>query len=461
MSLGNRQQGRSLPRPSQQQQRPQQRGPQARQQQPPSAGDKPLSPAAAEMIEKEVEFTPFMGKEVIKLSVGIVRQFVATPTKNGCHPTDRDIVKFIMLCKACGLNPFEGDAYLVGYDNRDAPPTFSLITAHVAFLKRAEVHCEYEGMESGVIVLDVDKNVVRRTGSFFLESDSLVGGWAIVYKKGKKPTEKTVRLKTFNTGFARWKADPEGMIAKVAEAHALRSAFPSTFGGMYLEGEIDDEALLGGSEEPAQQGKQPAGNLDQLTNRLLGHQPLGPAFPQTAQHPKRQPVPAARTQQSSAAPREPEYGAAPEAGYQDYEAIQDSDEPHSPEDTEQYLRDRFAAAATSEEVDRIVLELKGPEATEDWSEWSDDIEIMAQEALKRIYEAMRDQSADDWPDRQRFLEKLAERNSVSGVDSLQKAFVETNPEHRTEIESACEARKSQIVDSRTDQAKANQGSLLQ
>merc|ERR1711991_914366 len=61
------------------------------------------------------------------------------------------MMDFLMLCRARKLNPFEGDAYLVGYDSKDGAK-FSLITSHQALLKRAELCQQFDGMESGLIL---------------------------------------------------------------------------------------------------------------------------------------------------------------------------------------------------------------------------------------------------------------------------------------------------------------------
>lgn len=212
------------------------------------------------------EFTPFMAKEPIKLSLGIVKSFVATPTRSGALPTDRDIVRFITLCKARGLNPFESDAYLVGYDSKDGP-TFSLITAHQALIKRAEVHPEYDGMESGVLV-EADGTIIYRDGTFFLESDRLLGAWATVYFKNRShPMKKTVKLSVYNTGRSRWAIDPAGMIVKVAEASVLRASFPNTLGGMYLREEYADDGKTIDMEPVADKPK--LTSLDALAERLM------------------------------------------------------------------------------------------------------------------------------------------------------------------------------------------------
>jgi phage recombination protein Bet len=169
----------------------------------------------------------------------MVRNLICVPTKLGARCDQNQAIKFIMLCKARALNPWEGDAYLVGYDTKDGPQ-FSLITAHQAFLKRAEVHPEYDGMESGVIVADAEGNLAEREGDFFIDGETVLGGWARVHFKDRKfPMYKRLRLSTFNKGFGRWRDDPAGQIVKCAEADALRSSFPTSLGGMYLEGEMD------------------------------------------------------------------------------------------------------------------------------------------------------------------------------------------------------------------------------
>lgn len=42
----------------------------------------------------------------------------------------------------------------------------------------------------------------------------------------------------------RWRVDPEGMLAKCAEALALRKAWPDDFAGTYVEGELDRAEVL-------------------------------------------------------------------------------------------------------------------------------------------------------------------------------------------------------------------------
>lgn len=190
-----------------------------------------------EILDRSVEYVPFLSEQQIKLTPRMVLRFMCKPTKSGKKATLEQALHFCMLCKARGLNPWEGDAFIVGYDTNNGPE-FSLITAHQAFLKRAEVHPEYDGMQSGVIVRR-GTDVVEEEGDFFLEGDVLLGGWAkILFKNRATPTYKRLKLGTFDKGFGRWNTDPAGMIVKCAEADGLRSAFPNSLGGMYLEDEM-------------------------------------------------------------------------------------------------------------------------------------------------------------------------------------------------------------------------------
>jgi hypothetical protein len=115
-----------------------------------------------------MQYVPFGAKDAIKLSVRIVQEMICVPSRSGKVCNETDALKFMMFCKAKALNPFEGDCYLLGYDSEDGKTaSFSLITAHQAYLKRAEVHPEFDGMDSGVIVREkVTQAIVDREGGF-------------------------------------------------------------------------------------------------------------------------------------------------------------------------------------------------------------------------------------------------------------------------------------------------------
>ncbi len=186
--------------------------------------------------DRFTEYVPFGAEDKIKLSIEMVRNLIAVKTKKGASCSDTDAIKFIAMCSARRLNPFEGDAFLIGYDTNDGPK-FSLITAHQAFLKRAELHPEYNGMKSGLIIKR-NGEIHDLEGDFYIDGDELLGGWATVYFKNRDhPMHKRVRLQRFKKAWGLWVEDPAGMIVKCAEADALRSSFPTMLGGLYMREE--------------------------------------------------------------------------------------------------------------------------------------------------------------------------------------------------------------------------------
>jgi len=188
--------------------------------------------------EKAVEFIPFGASDKLRLTATMVRQFIAVPTKSGAMPTERDCIRFIMLCRGKRANPFEGDAFLIGYDSKNGP-LFSLVCGIELFMKRAQAQPEYDGAESGVIIKS-EEGITERCGALVLDGEQLVGGWARVHRKDRThPEYKSVKLETYNSNWSRWITDAPGMIAKVALSQALRGAYPTALGGLYTQEEME------------------------------------------------------------------------------------------------------------------------------------------------------------------------------------------------------------------------------
>ena len=113
----------------------------------------------------------------IVLTPSIVQNYIVG---NKARITPVEFKFFTELCKVRKLNPFLNEAYLIKYtENQPA----QLVVGKDAILKRAVLNPQYNGMESGIIVLDQDGNVIERPGTFKLPKEQLVGGWAKVYIK--------------------------------------------------------------------------------------------------------------------------------------------------------------------------------------------------------------------------------------------------------------------------------------
>ena len=220
------------------------RQPQRQQSAPAPAPSVPTDADFERLLQRDakttVEYVPYGAKDNIKLTATNVQNLIAVRTKKGHTCSTRDAVKFIAMCQAKRLNPFEGDCFLIGYDTQDGPQ-FALVTAHQTYLKRAELHAEFDGMKSGLIVKAEDGKLIEIEGDFYDDGQTVVGGWAMVYFKNRKqPMYKRLRLARFNKGFGVWRDDAAGMICKCAEADALRSSFPTMLGGLYMREETQE-----------------------------------------------------------------------------------------------------------------------------------------------------------------------------------------------------------------------------
>jgi phage recombination protein Bet len=259
---------------------------------------KQTPPAAGDLVpwtERDNVFIPFGESESIKLSVGMVRQFLAIPTKSGKFPSDADCLKFVMLCRARQLNPWVKDCWLVGYDSKDGP-TFEQITAHQALLKRAEANPAYRGVESGVIVKRGDE-IIEIEGAFAIDGDILIGGWARVWRSDRDlPQVGKVKLATYDTKMSRWAKDPHGMIQKVAEAAALRKAFPTQLGGLYCAEEMGE---VGGARPAAPPSSPAKVRRSDLEDRLAVTHQKAAAEPASATELLYEPDPEYQQYQSS------------------------------------------------------------------------------------------------------------------------------------------------------------------
>lgn len=177
----------------------------------------------------------------IKLSIQTIRQYLVNGQGN---VTDQEAMMFLGLCKGQKLNPFIKEAYLIKYEDKQ-PAT--MVVSKDVFMKRAIKNPDFEGIESGVIVLNSYGEVEYKKGAFYLKDrEQLVGAWATVHRKSwKYPIslevnyDEYVGRKTNGEVNSQWASKPATMIIKVAETQALRKAFVEDLQGMYDESEMN------------------------------------------------------------------------------------------------------------------------------------------------------------------------------------------------------------------------------
>lgn len=173
------------------------------------------------------------GKEVT-LNPETVRRYLVSG--NPQNVTNEEIGMFINLCKYNGLNPWLKEAYLIKFGNSPA----TLVTGKEAYMKRAENHPQYDGIESGIIVLTTANEITYRVGSVLLVGEKVIGAWAEVFRKDRSHSTRCevsfneyVGLTSEGKPNNNWLKRPATMIRKVAMVQALREAFPTMFSAMY------------------------------------------------------------------------------------------------------------------------------------------------------------------------------------------------------------------------------------
>lgn len=216
-----------------------------------------------------------VGNDKVTLSPSIVRNYL---TNGSGTVTDQEVNYFVHLCRGQGLNPFLKEIYLIKFGTQ--PATF--VVSKEAFLKRAEANPQYNGSESGIIVLNKDGELIERKGGFFLkDSEQVVGGWAKVYRKDRKyPSDVQVtfeeyagRTKDGNLN-SNWANRPATMIKKVALVQALREAFPNDLNNLYTEEEQGDIQMHMVDTTPIEQPKPVQQNFQQPAQQQVIEQDI-------------------------------------------------------------------------------------------------------------------------------------------------------------------------------------------
>ena len=214
----------------------------------------------------------------IKLTPKIVQDYIVGSNAQITMP---EFKMFTELCKVRGLNPFLREAYCIKYSN-NTPAT--IVVGKDAILKRAVLNAKYNGMKSGIIVLNESGDVIERKGTFKLDSEQLVGGWAEVFRKDWENSiycsvslTEAIQKKGNGEPNSNWSKQPATMIEKVAKVRALREAFVEDLGGMYEAEEMNVELPKEEVGQPIIEEKESKNDPFDILNEN-GGEPLPDAF---------------------------------------------------------------------------------------------------------------------------------------------------------------------------------------
>ncbi len=152
--------------------------------------------------------------------------------------TENEFITFLSIGQATGLNPFNRELWAVKYGKNPA----QIFIGRDGYRRIAVNHSEYDYHNVDAVYENDKFSVIN--GELHHEygggdRGGLMGAYCVVKRKASnKPFFNYVALTEYNTGSnPLWKSKPATMIKKVAEAQALRAAFPNEFNGTYDESE--------------------------------------------------------------------------------------------------------------------------------------------------------------------------------------------------------------------------------
>ncbi len=173
------------------------------------------------------------------------------------------IAVFGQICKERGLSAFSKEIHLVGYNGK-----YSVIVGINGFRKIASESGTHAGTDD--IKFNMQPNGDFKTAAQLKAAKELPQSatctvWRIVAGQ-RVPFTHTVVFSEFSTGKNKWADMPFQMIAKVAEAFALRKGFSDRLTGLSIEEEA--AAYEGTTIEAAETRPELTVNVDELRDRL-------------------------------------------------------------------------------------------------------------------------------------------------------------------------------------------------
>ena len=168
----------------------------------------------------------------IQLTMDVIKNYLVTGNKNLI--TAQEMMFFMGIAKARGLNPFTRDCYLIKYS---ANENAAIITSIDFYRSRARAQKDCNGWERGIITRDKTTGELRYSKGLVLDTEEVVGGWFKAQPAGwTVPFELEINLREFQKktkegNVTKFWQNPALMISKCVESQGLRILWPDEFRG--------------------------------------------------------------------------------------------------------------------------------------------------------------------------------------------------------------------------------------
>jgi len=175
----------------------------------------------------------------------ITQEQMQTLEQAGIIPQNTPASQVEVFAKVCAereLSPFSKEIYLVGYNGK-----YSVITGIDGFRKISGRTGTHAGTDQAKF--DLQPNGTYKTMASYKKGELPTSCSITVYKivQGVRcPFEHTAKFSEFSSGRQKWASMPFQMIAKVAEAFALRKAFGGELSGLHISEEgaaLNDDTI--------------------------------------------------------------------------------------------------------------------------------------------------------------------------------------------------------------------------
>lgn len=178
-----------------------------------------IKPAEIDPRTGQIQFTP-KHLELIKTQIA-----------KDATPEEYDL--FIMMARRTRLDPLLKQLYFIKYKGKDGrPDQVSYVTSIDSYRIIAHRTEAFAGVDLPIYEYDKNSKITHCSITVY----KLVHGQKFGFSA-------KVKFSEYNTGKQQWASKPETMIAKVAEAHALRKAFPQDLSGVYTTDEMEQAGI--------------------------------------------------------------------------------------------------------------------------------------------------------------------------------------------------------------------------